>query len=530
MTNRKIIVDREEIPASEIKPNMDFDKIAGRISATPKSSSITRNLVVGIGNGCIIIGVIFIAIYFLNAPVSKTNSDAENQLTTVRNPSKNDPSETEKNKVWANQSDSNNIQKKPALNLAYTKSNSSTRSPYNQESYNSLDDFYKRNALPLQFFTIAADRDTTITGEQGTKLVIKANSFVDSSGQPALRQITITLKECYKLEDMLNENLTTMSNHNILASGGMIYIGANAEGKQLQLKKFEEMEMYNPIPEVMADTNMFVFYGKPKRSGGINWEIDNYSRVPYPVATLTGGKFHDTATIKYFAKHYRFAKKNMVKALNQKEIIDFKVSFNELIKPTGSSGGLKELLPGMPLCEFLKLVENNYIPQIQTATRETPFEFTIFDKDKYETYYIEYAEYLKDEDINKGVFKYSYDSTMVFNSYKSKPFYIEKIGWLNCDKYLAQGPTKNLNTIYIALSSIKEEDVKLVFYSGNRPSVVKSVKVSNTWQFPNIPVGKEVTVTGTLLKNGEVFTSSKVFKVQKEEKLRQMEYLPKAMP
>ncbi len=535
MKNRKTIVDREELPSKDIMPNMDFDNVVKRFIGTAKYISLTRKVLGGITISTVIIAVIIAGIYLS----TRSSSTKKNKINLGNNLSidKHIPKKTEQSIDKQPASLIKQDVKNTAINSAPGKqlmTKSPTRNPllntnfYNGEKYNSMDEFYKKTSLPLQLFTIKANRDTTITGEQGTKLVIKANSFVDSINNSPAGQITISLKECYTLEDMLKERLTTMANNKILESGGMVYIDAKSGSKQLKLKKFEEIEMYNPIPEVMADNNMCVFYGETKLpAGGKNWTVDNYSRIPYPIADLTAGKFHDTTSIEYFAAHFRFAKDKMIEALKKKDSIRFSVSFNELMKPIGSSGGEKELLPGTPLCEFLSLVGNNYVPSIQGAARETEFQFNILNKAVYENYLIEYKLYLKDKNLNKGNFKQHYDTTDVFYAKNNSPFFIGKIGWVNCDKFIES--KVSVNEIHFTLNSNTEEDVKLFFYSGRRPSIIKAVKTGNTWCFPNIPVSKEVTVTGTFLKDGVIHKASKVFKVEKKETLHQLEYKPIAL-
>lgn len=520
MKNRKIIVDREEPSSIDIKPNMDFDKVVKRVTGATKYSSITKKVAGGITVGALVIVVIITGIY-LSKQASKTQ---KNKIGSSNNLSidKHIPETPERS---IDKQPANNIIKQNITNTVTTKN--STRNPslntnYDREKYNSLDDFYKRTSLPLQLFTILANRDTSITGEQGTKLVIKANSFVDAMNKPVKGQITIALKECYALEEMLKERLSTMANGKILESGGMIYLEARSGDKQLKLKRFEEIEMYNPIPEVMADVNMFVFYGETKTAGNINWTVDNYSRTPYPIAALTGGKYFDTTSISYFASHFRFAKEEMIKSLKKKDSIAFSVSFAGLMKPIGSTGGEKDLLPGMPLREFLTLVENNYVPSIQGATRETAFQFKVMNKVEYEKYLKEYKEYIEDKNLKKGNFKLKYDASDVFYAPSRYTFFIQKMGWVNCDRY--SRPEARANEIHFTLNSKTEENVELSFNTNGRPSIIKAVKAGNTWCFQNIPVNKEVTVTGTLLKDRVIQKASNSFKVQKKETLHQLEY------
>ena len=90
---------------------------------------------------------------------------------------------------------------------------------------------------PPQKLKVNAQKDTTIVCKEGTKLSIKANSFVNVNGDLIKGNIDLNVTEYYKLSDMLLANLSTTSNGEQLETGGMLNIKASKEGELLKLKK-----------------------------------------------------------------------------------------------------------------------------------------------------------------------------------------------------------------------------------------------------------------------------------------------------
>lgn len=124
---------------------------------------------------------------------------------------------------------------------------------------------------PLQTYNINPLNDTVIIGEQGTIISISRNSFLyKGSQEPVTNEITITLKEYYKISDMLLANLSTMSNGEILETGGMIYLEATADNEELELRPDASIELKFPTQNKKDD--MLLWYGSWNESV-MNWEL-----------------------------------------------------------------------------------------------------------------------------------------------------------------------------------------------------------------------------------------------------------------
>ncbi|MGK0253331.1 MAG: hypothetical protein ACI9OE_000799 [Mariniflexile sp.] len=122
----------------------------------------------------------------------------------------------------------------------------------------------------LQIFAINPKKDTTITCKEGTKLIIKPNSFVDTNNAIVEGKINIGITEYYKLSDMLLANLTTKSNDKQLETGGMLLIEAKKDEVGLKLKENSSIEIL--FPKRSKKDNMQLFSGEWEKEN-INWEL-----------------------------------------------------------------------------------------------------------------------------------------------------------------------------------------------------------------------------------------------------------------
>lgn len=115
--------------------------------------------------------------------------------------------------------------------------------------------------IRTQLFTINPAKETKIIGARGGIFLIPAGAFEGTS------PVTIELKEVYAPIEILSAGLTTESNGELLESGGMFYINAKRDGKELELKK----EITGSIPSNYINDSMKLFKGEVKEDGNVNW-------------------------------------------------------------------------------------------------------------------------------------------------------------------------------------------------------------------------------------------------------------------
>ncbi|MBK9285847.1 MAG: hypothetical protein IPM51_16245 [Sphingobacteriaceae bacterium] len=93
------------------------------------------------------------------------------------------------------------------------------------EKMNSLAQLKKRTRKKASHFVIKTNRDTILKCKEGTLLAIPAQAFLNSSTlKPITGQVKISVKEFYKISDMIMAGLSTKSYDQLLETGGMILI------------------------------------------------------------------------------------------------------------------------------------------------------------------------------------------------------------------------------------------------------------------------------------------------------------------
>jgi len=121
-----------------------------------------------------------------------------------------------------------------------------------------------------QVLTIQPDQSQTVTAASGTMVVVPAQAFVFEDGTSPTGPVELIVREAFSPSDFISHNLTTTSDGKILQTGGMVYIGAQAEGRPLVLADGAALTVALPTQKV--DPNMELFYAQQTADGNINWQ------------------------------------------------------------------------------------------------------------------------------------------------------------------------------------------------------------------------------------------------------------------
>ncbi len=144
-----------------------------------------------------------------------------------------------------------------------------------QEQTDPKQEFAKLNALvqkfeePSQIFKAHTDKRIKVTGKHGTIIHINPVDLETESGQPLGKDVQIELKELTNKEQLLTANAQTVSDGELLVSGGAYYINATSDGQQLKLKKGKSY--LAEFPQLSGDT-MSLYYGERDNSNQMNWK------------------------------------------------------------------------------------------------------------------------------------------------------------------------------------------------------------------------------------------------------------------
>jgi hypothetical protein len=133
-----------------------------------------------------------------------------------------------------------------------------------------IKDFFEKTEVKSQTFSINTDNgQSSITGEEGTKVTFPQNAFTTADGSPVTGTVSIELKEIYDKSDMVLSDRPTMSDGRLLISGGEIFIRATANGQELKLDTNTNI-LVELTPTTTVDTTMGLFTGSVDDSV-FNW-------------------------------------------------------------------------------------------------------------------------------------------------------------------------------------------------------------------------------------------------------------------
>lgn len=93
------------------------------------------------------------------------------------------------------------------------------------------------NNFDKQYFFFPTNVDIELKGKEGTVITIPNNILVYENGQIPEDSIKITLKEYYKLSDIIKNNLSTQTKDYLIETGGMIHIDVETKKGKLVVKE-----------------------------------------------------------------------------------------------------------------------------------------------------------------------------------------------------------------------------------------------------------------------------------------------------
>ncbi len=139
------------------------------------------------------------------------------------------------------------------------------------------DDPFKLFESCSQYFEITSN-DTIIHGNKGTIISIPENCF-DSNK----RIVKLELKEYYDITEMIIKGLNTLSNGQMLETGGMLYLNVTTlSGEPVIMKKNKQFLIEVPSKK----DGMKLFYGNIKENN-INWTLKDDTIYSYQMDTTS---------------------------------------------------------------------------------------------------------------------------------------------------------------------------------------------------------------------------------------------------
>jgi hypothetical protein len=256
---------------------LDFEAIKAKLPIAPAATTLpkAKNW---FGIKVLIAAVSIIAVstflYFANNLIIEKNTALNTVVNNV--PSKNKVTKEDSiinNNTIANTTTENTKEvikeKKLTKNtdsIALTKVNNTVQ---NISTSNTpiLETFITGLKSEKQFYNINTERDTFIICKNGTLLEIKANSFTTLNKELAKGIVKIELKEAYTYADIIANGLQTVSNGNLLETGGMVFLKATLDGALVDIDIKKPIQL--TIPSIANRNGMQLFYLDKKEDNNL---------------------------------------------------------------------------------------------------------------------------------------------------------------------------------------------------------------------------------------------------------------------
>ena len=335
-----------------------------------------------------------------------------------------------------------------------------------------LNDFLKKFDEPFQIFKAPTDKPIKVTGKQGTVIHLNPSDLLTESGKQLGKEVEIELKELTNQQQLLRANAQTVSDGNLLVTGGAYYINVTSDGETVKLK---EGKSY-PVEFIKnSNDDMSLFYGQRDSMGAMNWKPANVKyESPAPVV------FQDTNS--------------------QKEVEAIFVSGNPYHKKTAV---LKAIPKDISDSEYRRNVE-----KVKADNKQYAIDKEAEDKIK-EAEKIAAQEREKEEKINRDAYYARREAAKLTDKYYS-PIELSRFGYINCDRMYKPEIAKTTVSYKIANKTEKINYAKVVLiFKTIRAQIQTYYTVINDKitkdDFKNIPVGMNVRFFVVAYQHGKIF-------------------------
>ncbi len=137
--------------------------------------------------------------------------------------------------------------------------------------FSNIDELLDQLGPQMQYVTIDNSIDQNITLQDGTDIFIPAKCIVYADGSGEVNGlVTLEVKESYDVIDFVAEDLHTKTADEMLQTGGMIYINAKANNKQVGIKTGQMLDITYPEKAIAKDMSL---YEAVPTAEGVSWTL-----------------------------------------------------------------------------------------------------------------------------------------------------------------------------------------------------------------------------------------------------------------
>ncbi len=346
---------------------------------------------------------------------------------------------------------------------ANNKVNLKAASNYLRENFNTVV-VKEKYSIPI------SNAPTTISTKKGSVITIKTRDLVTESGKPLTAPVEVKVMEMKNSFDMLAMHSPTVSDNQVLESGGSWYIDATSNGEAVKLKDGKSYKLESAI-EVKPGFSLF--YGEKKADGTINWKPANTSFVKSGNTNSTrvgliqgikstakakglrigggclGGVFYDDHYYNVEGESYfsYWVEKGGVNQICS-EVWEF--NKNDLSRKKIMDNGfrMEDVIKSLSYAEFTDAQKRYLLDMLQDA--ECIDRARVFDKNSKDPINYEFVI-----ERNNSISQFVIDSIVVTNNCKTLPIEMKKIIEKKIDKYCKENYSKIYNEYLVQLDKIK---------------------------------------------------------------------------
>ncbi|MGG9960312.1 hypothetical protein [Ferruginibacter sp. SUN106] len=359
-------------------------------------------------------------------------------------------------------------------------------------------------------FTIDNTKDTTVKCKEGSVLFIPANAFNTKDS------VVFEVKEFYKYGDMVANGLTTMSDNKQLVTGGMLYLSAKVKGKDVQVNPEKEIRVF--IPGLSVKDSMEIFEGITNK--GVDTVATAFAKQSKINWQLTKVRI-DSPVLKMF-----------IRAIDLKDdMIEYSV-YNGKTKAVFHRSR-QSIYSKEELKVILQKKYGGYYDKIRVRKQwDRNLLFKKIDTEEEEYYHVAYNSYgvgdtaellpltikinkLDPIDtvykvvrwVNKGfkeVRRPNFPANTLMSIGEKYSIGINKLGWINCDRFFSYPGKKAAFTVDLKDSSFNY--MTFVVFE-NFKSIMQAGETGNYAIFDNVPVGEPVKIISVGIRDGQTVSA-----------------------
>lgn len=379
-------------------------------------------------------------------------------------------------------------------------------------------EFYSKafsEKITQQFF-VSHQKQSVVKGKRGLKVTVDPQNLETVDGSPVTSQIKVDLIELRNSNDFFRANAETLSDGQLLASGGSYFIGMECEGKQLHLKRGKSLEISFPK---FTNDEMELFYGTRNSLNEMNWTkaqiplvleslsmnsfTDESEEVQEPLAEVLPGRIYKNMDAKVYYYKQPMTLRALVDTLNSKteQVFLQTISFWPKDLPKNKTLDTNFLI-------------TTYGPQKQYILRTWKS--------------IAEAERLCDK---KQQERDSFMKSRIRGAAAKQllqyyaPSFIQDLGWINCDRFFKGEQTDMELDVPITFNNHRLE--YFIIYKSINGFVRKKFDLheSQTITVNNMPVGETISIIAFTKNAGVIYHATKDVQIERNGKMS-LEFQP----